>query len=121
MSWEMKIPRPDDESKEFFKSLLPTDQRVTSKSVFGNPAAFVNGNMFMGLWGNDVFLRVSEVDQKDLQDNHGASEFEPMKGKPMKGYILLSRSWRGEPKKFRSWVSRSLVWAGHLPMKGKKS
>ena len=116
----LKIPRPDEGSKEFFKSILPDDPRVTVRLVFGNDAAFVNRNMFVGLWGNDLFLRLSDEDRKELLKSEGATNFEPMKGKPMKGYILIPRTWKTQPQTLRRWVARSLEWASELPAKKSK-
>src|SRR3989449_8903716 len=116
----LKIPRPDEGSKEFFKSILPDDPRVTVRLVFGNAAAFVNRTMFVGLWGNDLFLRLSDEDRKELLKNEGATNFEPMKGKPMKGYILIPRTWKTQPQTLRRWVARSLEWASELPAKKSK-
>jgi len=78
------IPRPDEKSKEFFRSLLPDDSRVTIRPMFGNTSAFVNGNMFAGLFGNDLFVRLSKESRKELLEKQGASLLEPMKGRPMK-------------------------------------
>ena len=116
----MKIPRPDEDSKEFFKSILPDDSRVRVRLVFGNDAAFVNGNMFVGLWGNDLFLRLSDDDRKELLKNEGVANFEPMKGRPMKGYILAPRTWKAQPQTLRRWVARSLEWTSDLPAKKSK-
>ncbi len=62
----MIIPRPDEESKEFFRSLLPDEPRVTLRPMFGSISAFVNGNMFAGLFGNDLFVRLSEESREEL-------------------------------------------------------
>jgi hypothetical protein len=47
----MEIPKPTEADGERFQSLVPADERVTVKPMFGNLGAFVNGNMFMGLRG----------------------------------------------------------------------
>ncbi|HLQ03559.1 MAG TPA: TfoX/Sxy family protein [Nitrososphaerales archaeon] len=116
----MNIPRPGEDSKKFFKSILPDDSRVSVRLVFGNDAAFVNGNMFVGLWGNDLFLRLSDDDRKELLKKEGATNFEPMKGRPMKGYTLIPRTWKTQPQVLRRWVTRSLDWASELPAKKAK-
>lgn len=116
----LKIPRPDEGSKEFFRSLLPDDPRVKIRPMFGNVSAFVNGNMFMGVFGNDLFLRLPEEDREELLNEKGGSLFEPMKGRPMKEYILIPRSWKSQPATARTWVSRSLAWASELPQKKSK-
>ncbi len=116
----MKIPRPDEDSREFFKSILPDDPRITTRPMFGNISAFVNGNMFFGLFGNDLFVRLSEEDRQELLKKKGASVLEPMKGKRMKEYVLIPRTWWSQPETVRSWVSKSQNWASKLPKKTKR-
>ncbi|MDA4128133.1 MAG: TfoX/Sxy family protein [Thaumarchaeota archaeon] len=116
----MKIPHPTKESSALFKSMVPKDPRVTTRPMFGNVSAFVNGNMFMGVYGDDLFVRLSGEDRDELLGEAGASVFEPMKGKQMKEYILVPRVWRTQPKIVTSWVSRSMDWASKLPKKGGK-
>ena len=113
----MPMPRPDQESRDFFEAALPHDPRVAARPMFGNLAGFVNGNMFMGLYGDDLFVRLSEEDRVELLGEAGASEFEPMKGRPMKEYVLLPREWRDNPDNVGNWVSRSLSWTGEMPAK----
>ena len=117
----MKVPRPDKESVDLFRSLVPEDNRVTVRPMFGNISAFVNGNMFFGVFGNDLFLRLSSQDQVELLKNKRASMLEPMKGRPMKDYVVIPRTWRERPETVRSWVLKSLEWSVQLPpKKGKK-
>jgi TfoX/Sxy family transcriptional regulator of competence genes len=116
----MKIPRSDENSKEFFRSVLPEDPRITIRPMFGNISAFVNGNMFTGLFGNDLFVRLSEESRKELLESKGASLLEPMKGKPMKEYIVIPKAWRNQHETVRTWVTRSLDWTSKLPAKKTK-
>jgi TfoX/Sxy family transcriptional regulator of competence genes len=88
--------------------------------MFGNISAFVNGNMFFGLFGNDLFLRLSVEDRVELLKNKGASVLEPMKGKPMKDYVVVPRAWRDRPETVRSWISKALDWSSKLPSKKTK-
>jgi TfoX/Sxy family transcriptional regulator of competence genes len=85
----------------------------------GNLAAFVNGNMFAGLYENDFFVRLSEEESKELLKHEGAPLFEPMKGRPMKGYFLIPRSWKKQPDLIRSWMTRSQSWTSKMPPKKK--
>jgi TfoX/Sxy family transcriptional regulator of competence genes len=116
----LKVPRPDQSSIEFFRSLVPIDPDVTVKPMFGNLSAFVNGNMFFGLFGNDMFVRLSPLDQQRLLKEKGASLLEPMKGRPMKSYVIVLSAWKSQPATLRSWVSRSLEWSSKLPPKKAK-
>ena len=116
----MNIPRADENSKEFFRSILPDDPGITIRPMFGNISAFVNGNMFAGLFGNDLFVRASGESRKELLDKKGASLLEPMKGKPMKEYVVIPKAWRTHPETARLWVTRSLDWTSGLPLKKTK-
>ena len=98
----LKIPRSDKESVDLFRSLVPKDDRVTVRPMFGNISAFVNGNMFFGVFGTDLFVRLSSEDQLELRKNKGSSMLEPMKGKPMKDYVVLPKTWRARPETLSS-------------------
>ncbi len=102
---------------ELFRTLVPDDTRVTVRSMFGDLSAFVNGNMFFGIFGTDLFLRLSIEDQKDLLKNEGASMLEPMKRKPMKDYVVVPGTWRDRPETLSSWISKAIQWSGKLPPK----
>jgi len=117
---ETTMSRPDAESRAFFESVLPDDPRVKARPMFGNVAGFVNGNMFMDLHGDDLFLRLSEEDRAGLLGEDGASQFEPLKGRPMKEYFLVPKAWREEPDKLGTWMERSLSWVSDMPEKKAK-
>jgi len=116
----MKIPSADEISKKFFKELVPNDPRVTIRPMFGNVSAFVNGNMFFGLFGNELFIRLPEEDSKEFLKKSGASFMEPMKGRPMKEYVIVPKAWWKQPETIRPWITQSLGWAGQLPAKKPK-
>jgi TfoX/Sxy family transcriptional regulator of competence genes len=113
------IPKPDDESKAFFESVVPEHPDVKIRPMFGNVSAFVNGNMFMGLFGPDVFVRLPD-DQRDEVTALGGTAFEPMQGRPMKEYVVLPAEWRTQPDRVHEWARRSLEWAEELPPKQAK-
>lgn len=113
------MPKPDEASKEFFYAVVPDHPAVKVRPMFGNLAAFVNGNMFMGLFGPDVFVRLPEEDRTAVAGEGGAP-FEPMEGRQMREYAVLPRRWREEPDRVREWVARSLDWAEELPAKQPK-
>jgi hypothetical protein len=102
----MNMPRPDDSSRQFFRDVLPDDPLVQSRPMFGNVAAFVNGNMFSGLFGDRVFVRLPPDARAELLAVDDASPFEPMPGRPMAEYVVLPGAWRGEPETARQITAR---------------
>ncbi len=113
------IPKPDADSKAFFESVVPDHPGVRTRPMFGNVSAFVNGNMFMGLFGADVFVRLPDADQEAVA-GEGGTPFEPMSGRPMREYVVLPAEWRSDPGRVREWAARSLEWAEELPPKQPK-
>ena len=117
----MSFPKPDAPSRAYFESVLPEDPRVQARPMFGNLAGFVNGNMFIGLFGSAVFVRLSEEDRAELLKEDGAAIFEPQSGRPMKEYVAFPEGWRRRPKTVRKWVGRSLDWVAEMPPKTSKA
>jgi len=94
--WAMKIPKPTDQDKDYFRSIVPHAPGVETKPMFGNLAEFVNGNMFMGLFGSDIGLRLAEEDRASLLAESGSGAFGP-RDRPMKEYMTMPPGWRGDP------------------------
>ena len=115
----MEMPKPTDADKEFFRSLVPDDPRVEVKPMFGNLGAFVNGNMFMGLFGADVGVKLPERERDELLALDGAGPFGPAE-RPMGGYAALPAAWRDSRAEAGPWVARALDHVGALPPKAKK-
>jgi len=116
----LKMPKSDSDTEEFFRSLLPEDKRVKVKPMFGHAAAFVNGNLFAGTFGKQVFVRLPDEEGRVLLKEDGASKFSPMEGRPMKGYVVTPDYWAATPAKARLWVLKSLTWVSALPPKKPK-
>ena len=116
----MTFPRADPKAVARFESLLPEADDVVVRPMFGHPAAFVAGNMFLGVFGGSVFLRLSETDRPDGLRIPGAYLFEPMPGRPMREYVVLPPAIVDHPARARPWVQRSLGYARGLRPKASK-
>jgi len=110
-------PKADDESKSLFRTLVPDDERVTVKPMFGAVAAFANGYMFMGLFASDLFVRLNDADDSAVR-TAGGTDLEPMPGKPMRGYVTIP-DWRVDPDAVRAWGEKSLAYTMSLPTRTK--
>jgi TfoX/Sxy family transcriptional regulator of competence genes len=113
------MPRPTEGASEAFKALLPSDDAVVTRPMFGNLAAFVNGNMFAGLFGEALFVRLGDEAREQVLAEGGAP-FSPMPGRAMAGYVTVPEPWLEQPENARAWVARSLAWSRELPAKQPK-
>jgi hypothetical protein len=86
--------------------------------MFGNLGAFVNGNMFMGLFGSDVGIKLPEDDQQRLLAEPGAGQFGPTE-RPMAGYVTIPAEWPAGTAD--SWIAKSLTYVAALPPKKPKA
>ncbi len=111
----MEMPRPTDEDRAYFRALVPADERVEVKPMFGNLGAFVNANMFMGLFGPQVGLRLPAEDAERLRAE-GGGPFGPSE-RPMGGYVALPEAWHSRPEHGAAWVSAALAHIAELPPK----
>jgi TfoX/Sxy family transcriptional regulator of competence genes len=114
------MPKPTQETKDYFASIVPDHPAVSVRPMFGQLSAFVNGNMFMGIFGEDILVRLPEED-RDKVLGAGGRVFEPMPGRPMREYVVLPDAWRNDPKQVREWAARSLDHADELPPKQPKA
>ena len=115
----MKMPKPSDEAKAAFAQIVPSGPAITMKPMFGNLAGFVNGNMFAGLFGEDLFVRLPD-DEADAVRRDGGRDFEPMAGRAMKGYVLVPDGWRARPEAVAPLVERAMELTSQLPAKAPK-
>lgn len=86
--------------------------------MFGQPAAFARGNLFLGVFGDDIFVRLGEADRQEALAIPGAKLFAPMAGRPMREYVVLPGSLLSDSRRAADWVGRSLRFAGTLAPKG---
>ena len=112
---ERPSPKATDEAKAQFRTLVPDDERVTLKPMFGAIAAFANGYMFMGLFASELFVRLDEADTAAVTAG-GGGPLEPMPGKPMRGYVTIP-NWSSDESAVRQWGRKALAYTLTLPPK----
>jgi TfoX/Sxy family transcriptional regulator of competence genes len=111
------MPKATDADRERFTALVPDGPDVTVKPMFGQLGAFVNGNMFMGLFGSDVGVKLAGAEAQELLSEPGAGPFGPAE-RPMGGYVTLPADWSAEQAE--PWIQRSLALVAALPPKKPK-
>ena len=113
------LPKPSEQSKAAFSKLIPGEPAVTLKPMFGNLSAFVNGNMFAGLFGEDLFVRLPEPEIAVVK-KQGGRDFEPMAGHAMRGYVIVPGNWHSKPDPVVVLINRALTLTRAMPAKAAK-
>ncbi len=99
-----------------FGSVMAERPAASLRMMFGSPAAWVNGYMTTGLHGGKWFVRLSEADADELLAA-GGGPFEPMPGRPMRGYTVLPTAMADDPAIAGAWVDRAVSYSAGLPPK----
>jgi len=115
----MKFEKADPQIVSLFDDIAPgTERGVEKRKMFGYPCRFLNGNMFMGVHNNNIFLRLSEKDRTDFV-RMGGRAFEPMPGRIMKEYVVVPKGMMKSPG-LKDWIERSLTYASSISPKKKQ-
>ncbi|MCO4253698.1 TfoX/Sxy family protein [Pseudarthrobacter cellobiosi] len=120
----MEMAKASDEAKERFRSVVPDSPEVVVKPMFGNLGAFVNGNMFAGLFGSTIGVKLSDADRQELESTERTVPFGPAE-RPMGGYTGLPEVWNAEGEggdaRASAWVEKAFEYVAGLPPKAPKA
>ena len=83
--------------------------------MFGGIAFMINGNMAVGVSGDDLMVRVGKDAHDEAVTKPGARDFD-MSGRPMRGWILVSPEDSPE-RDLGRWVDQGVTFAEGLPPK----
>lgn len=98
------------------------DKNCNYRMMFGYPTYFFNGNMLVGVYGDKLFLRLSDVDIASIMKNcSGITAFEPMPGKAMKDYVVLPKNVYSNDRVFEEYLDKSIKYVSSLMPKAKKN
>ena len=115
----MEMPKPSEDDKAFFRSILSGDPEVEIKPMFGNLGAFVNGNMFAGLFGSSVGVRL--LDSASTQELLRRRRRRAVRaGRASDGWATSASHQGMDPDLAAQWVEKARVHVGSLPPKVKK-
>ncbi len=94
---------------------------VDRRLMFGYPCAFVGGNMATGLFAGQWWVRVPADQLAEMLESGEGRPFEPMPGRPMRGYVVLAEEAVADDARIDAWVGRALAFSGTLPPKERAS
>jgi TfoX/Sxy family transcriptional regulator of competence genes len=117
----MKWVKAPDELKELLEEAMK-DTECEKRSMFGYPAYFISKNMFIGLFQDKIFARLSDHQLVSLRSKFPhIANFEPMPGRPMKSYYVVPEELYRDLRTFKNVIQGAAEHARLLEPKVKKS
>jgi hypothetical protein len=101
MAWKKNSPEAIGRFDEY--AAVPGAERGV---MFGCPIYKLGGERYASLQQNRVVLRLSPKDAAELIAK-GGKTFEPFKGRPMKGRIVVPDAIVTNPRALRAWVGKA--------------
>ena len=96
---------------------LAAERGLAEKAMFGGVAFLLDGNMAVGLSGDELMVRVGPDHSDDALARPHTRPFD-MTGRPMKGWILVGPDALSAERELAGWVSEGVAFARSLPPKG---
>ena len=114
------VPKADPNLAEFVKKSL-AGLNTSYRPMFGCPAWFAEDNMFAGVFGDLINLRLPLGPQQEqlIAAYLGAHLFEPFPGRPTPEYVSIPGRMVQDDRKWQGWVQKSYEHAASLPAKKK--
>lgn len=89
---------------------------LAEKRMFGGLAFLVNGNMAVGVHGEDLIVRLAPERTEEALAEDDVRVFD-MTGRPMKGWVLVGPGATESEDGLGGWVTRGVDFAESLPAK----
>lgn len=113
--WRKATP----EDVERFRAATEGIEGLEARKMFGYPAVFAGGNLVAGVYQDRVMMRLPEAELQERLDA-GWAGFEPMPGRPMRGYVTLPAEVFADVQATRGWIERAAAYVRTLPPKEPK-
>ena len=109
---------PSAASLAAYEAALPDDPRVERKKMFGMPCAFVNRQMFFGIFEDTLVARLGPDRVKALAGQGGSRVFTPTEGRTWGDYLQFPITTK--PEGLKGLANEALQWTTKLPPKAKR-
>ena len=106
----------DEELAERVREQVAAERGLAEKAMFGGLAFLLDGNMAVGLSGDELMVRVGPDRSAAALARPHTRPFD-MTGRPMKGWILVGPDALGGEPELAGWVSEGVAFARSLPPK----
>jgi TfoX/Sxy family transcriptional regulator of competence genes len=105
----------DEALAERLHERLDVDPAVRAKKMFGGLAFLTNGNMTVGVSGNELIVRLGPEGIEAALTRPGVRPF-VVGGRGMRGWVLVAPDQLDDPD-LDGWIAEARAYVGTLPAK----
>jgi len=89
---------------------------LSERQMFGGIAFMINGNMAVGVSGDELMVRVGKDKHEEAVGLPGARIFD-MSARPMRGWVAVAPDGFAQEADLDAWIERGVAFAESLPSK----
>ncbi|HEU5110634.1 MAG TPA: TfoX/Sxy family protein [Micromonosporaceae bacterium] len=86
---------------------------VTERRMFGGVAFLTDGNLTVGVRGEELVVRLSPDEGEEALARPGVRPFD-LSGRPMHGWVLVAADHLDDPDLYR-WLAEATAYVASLP------
>ena len=107
----------DEGLAERVRAVLDERSDIEDRRMFGGIAFLVAGNMACGVMRDELMVRVGADSAAALVASEDGARAMDMKGRPMRGWVLVGPEATADDGDLERWVRRGEAYAASLPPK----
>ena len=106
----------DEELAERVRAVVEDRDDINEKPIFGGLCLLAHGNMFAGIQGETLMVRVGKAAHDEaLAKPH--TRIMDFSGRPMRGYVYVDPPGIASQAQLREWIELSLAFVDTLRAK----
>ena len=106
----------DEGLAERLRETLAEERGLTERRMFGGVAFMLDGNMAVGVSGDELMVRAGPDRFDDALARSHARVFD-LSGRPMKGWVLVAPDGTADDADLADWLELGVSFARSLPPK----
>lgn len=106
----------DEGLAERIRDVLSVRDDISEKKMFGGLSFLLDGNMAVGVIGEELIVRVGPHDYEEALTHKYTRAFD-FTGRAMSGWVVVNPDALQEDEALTDWVLRGVGFAGTLPAK----
>jgi TfoX/Sxy family transcriptional regulator of competence genes len=107
----------DEDIKHAIDTVCHGMDGLTSKRMFGGVGYLYHGNMAFGVYADSLIVRLGSHEKAKSYLESGEARPFDITGRPMKGWVMVSKSRLATARDYQQWVDMGLAFAKSLPPK----